>query len=188
MCGLTLPAPSWQDDEDITSLDMTILMACKQKVNQSYIMIIVATFDELMLRHDVCSLSFSEIHTWIKKSARHTWKAWRTKEVDWGPCPSVPNVLHQAITSILAQGKKEIKSNTFQCWIRTTGQWQFVTDATTSYGLHFGRSSTSWKAYEIYFQKDPASCPYLLGVSCSHRFTTETFSVHGAESPDLKCS
>ena len=34
-------------------------------------MIIVATFDELMLRHDVCSLSFSEIHTWIKKSARH---------------------------------------------------------------------------------------------------------------------
>ena len=58
-------------DEDITSLDMTILMACKQKVNQSYIMIIVATFDELMLRHDVCSLSFSEIHTWIKKSARH---------------------------------------------------------------------------------------------------------------------
>ena len=71
MCGLTLPAPSWQDDEDITSLDMTILMACKQKVNQSYIMIIVATFDELMLRHDVCSLSFSEIHTWIKKSARH---------------------------------------------------------------------------------------------------------------------
>ena len=96
-----------------------------------------------------------------------------------------PNVLHQAITSILAQGKKEIKSNTFQCWIRTAGQWQLVTDATTSYGLRFGRSSTSWKTYEIYFQKDPASCPYLLGVGCSHRFTTETFSVHGAVSPDF---
>lgn len=72
--GETNPRPE-ANDEDITSLDMTILMACKQKVNQSYIMIIVATFDELMLRHDVCSLSFSEIHTWIKKSARHTWKA-----------------------------------------------------------------------------------------------------------------
>ena len=47
-------------------------MACKQKVNQSYIMIIVATFDELMLRHDVCSLSFSEIHTWIKKRVLDT--------------------------------------------------------------------------------------------------------------------
>jgi len=36
-----------ENDEDITSLDMTILMACKQKVNQSYITIIVAAFDEL---------------------------------------------------------------------------------------------------------------------------------------------
>ena len=102
-----------QTDEDITSLDMTILMACKEKVNQSYIMIILATFDELMLRHDVCSLSFSEIHTWIKKSARHTWKAWRNKEVDWGPSPSVPHILHQATTSLWAQRWKEIKSNTF---------------------------------------------------------------------------
>ena len=84
-------------------------MACKQKVNQSYIMIIVATFDELMLRHDVYSLPFSEIHTWKKKkSARHTWKAWRTKEVDWGPSPSVPHVLHQATTSLWAQRWKEI--------------------------------------------------------------------------------
>jgi len=36
-----------ENNEDITSLDMTILMACKQKVNQSYITIIVAAFDEL---------------------------------------------------------------------------------------------------------------------------------------------
>jgi hypothetical protein len=40
--------------------------------------------DELMLRHDVCSLSISEIHTWIKKSIEHTCEKWRTKEVDWG--------------------------------------------------------------------------------------------------------
>jgi hypothetical protein len=76
-------------------------------------MIVFDSFDELMLRHDVCSLSFSEIHTWIKKSIKHTWKAWRTKEVDWRPSPSISNVLHQAATSLLAQGKKEIESNTF---------------------------------------------------------------------------
>jgi hypothetical protein len=32
-----------------------------------FIMIVFDTFDDLMLRHDVCLLSFSEIHTWIKK-------------------------------------------------------------------------------------------------------------------------
>ena len=57
-----------EDDEDIISSDMIILMTCKQKMNQSYIMIIIVRFNELMLRHDVCSLSFSEIHSWIKKS------------------------------------------------------------------------------------------------------------------------
>jgi predicted double-glycine peptidase len=76
-------------------------------------MIVFDLFDELMLRHDVCSFSFLEIHTWIKKSIKHTWKAWRTKKVDWGPSPSIPNVLHQATTSLLAQGKKEIESNIF---------------------------------------------------------------------------
>jgi hypothetical protein len=71
-----------------------MLMACEQKVNQSYIMVIVATFDELMLRNDVCLLSFSEIRTWIKKNVKHSWKVWRIKEVDWGSSPSVPHVLH----------------------------------------------------------------------------------------------
>jgi hypothetical protein len=59
-----------------------MLMACEQKVNQFYIMVIVATFDELMLRNDVCLLSFLEIHTWIKKNVKHSWKVWRIKEVD----------------------------------------------------------------------------------------------------------
>jgi hypothetical protein len=54
---------------------MTTLMAFKPKVNLSYIMITFGKFDELMLRHDACSLSFSEIHTWIKNSIKHTWKA-----------------------------------------------------------------------------------------------------------------
>jgi hypothetical protein len=103
-------------------------------------MIVFDIFDELMLRHDVCSLSFLEIHTWIKMSIKHTWKAWRTKKVDRGP--SIPNILHQATTSLLAQGKKEIKSNMFQGWIRIVGPWQLVTNAMTAFGLRFGCSST----------------------------------------------
>ena len=122
-------------------------MACKEKVNQSYIMIILATFDELMLRHDVCSLSFSEIHTWIKKSARHTWKAWRTKEVDWGPSPSSTRPPRHF-------GPKDGKRSSPTCfggWIRTVEKHRLVMDATVAYGLGLGHSSTSWKAYQVYF-------------------------------------
>jgi hypothetical protein len=102
-----------ENDEDITNSNMTMLMSCEQKVNQSYIMVIVATFDELMLHNDVCLLSFSEIHTWIKKNVKHSWKVWRIKEVDWGSSPSVPHVLHQATTSLMARRWKEIRGNTF---------------------------------------------------------------------------
>jgi hypothetical protein len=100
-----------------------MLMACEQKVNQSYIMIIVATFDELMLRNDVCLLSFSKIHTWIKMNVKHSWKGWRIKEVDWGSSPSAPHALHQATTSLMAQRWKEIKGNTF---------WALVSDCMTN--------------------------------------------------------
>jgi len=86
----------------------------------------------------------------------------------------------------LAQWKIEIESNTFwKGWIRTAGKRQLVMAARTSYGFRFGRSRTSWKAYQVYFHMDPASYPYLLGVGRSHRFTTETLSVHGAASPDF---
>jgi hypothetical protein len=102
----------------------------------------INTFGELMLRHDVCSLSFSKIHIWIKKSNKHTWNAWKIKEVDWGPSPSIPNILCQATTSLLAQEKKKIKFNTFQGWIRTAGPRQLVTDVTTSSRFRFGHSST----------------------------------------------
>jgi hypothetical protein len=36
-----------------------------------FIIIVFNTFDELMLRYDVCSVSFLEIHTWVKKSIKH---------------------------------------------------------------------------------------------------------------------
>jgi hypothetical protein len=53
-------------DEDITCLDTTTLKKIYSKVKPFFIMIIFDTFDELMLRHDVCSLSFLEIHTWLQ--------------------------------------------------------------------------------------------------------------------------
>jgi hypothetical protein len=61
-------------------------------------------------------------------------------------------------------------------WIRTTEQTRLVMAATTSSGLRFGRSSTSWKAYQIYFPMDPKSPSYLFGVNRNRRFTTESFS------------
>jgi hypothetical protein len=68
-------------------------------------------------------------------------------------------------------------------WIRTAGQTQLVTPATTYSRLHFGRSSTSWKAYQIYFPMDPESPPYLFGVNRNRRFTTKSFLAYGAASP-----
>jgi hypothetical protein len=55
------------------------------KVQPFYMRLIIDAFDELMLHHDVCSFSFSELLTW---------KAWKVNEVDWGLNPSIPNVLH----------------------------------------------------------------------------------------------
>jgi hypothetical protein len=91
MLGMLVPCPN---DEDITVSDMTTIACFYYKVNRFLIVIVFNTFDELLLHYYVCWLSFSEILTWIKKGAQHTWKAWRTKEVDWGPSPSVPHVLH----------------------------------------------------------------------------------------------
>jgi hypothetical protein len=70
-------------------------------------------------------------------------------------------------------------------WIRTAGQIRIVTAATTSSGLHFGHSSTSLKAYPIYFPKDLESASYLIGVNRNHRFTTESFSATVLRHPIL---
>jgi hypothetical protein len=109
----TVCSQEGENDDDITSTDTTILVPSCPKVNQLYIKIKFDTFEQLMLHYDFCTLSFSELLDWIKPCVKITWKTWRTKEIDWGPSPSIPNVFHQAITSLLVQGKKESKSNTF---------------------------------------------------------------------------
>jgi hypothetical protein len=60
-----------------------------------------------------------------------------------------------------------------------------VTVATTSYGLRFGYSSNSWKAYQIYFPRDPESPPYLFGDNRNRLFTTESFSAAELRHPIL---
>jgi hypothetical protein len=87
-------------------LDTTTLETFDLKVKPFFIMIVFDTFDKFMFRHDVYSLSFSEIHTWIKKSIKHTWKVWRTKEVDWGPIPCIPNVPHQSTMTLWPKERK----------------------------------------------------------------------------------
>jgi hypothetical protein len=68
-----------------------------------------------MLHYDFVAFLFLELLDWIKPCVEITRKTKRTKEIDWGPSPSLSNVLHQATTSLLVQGKEESKSNTF--WI-----------------------------------------------------------------------
>ena len=139
--------------------------------------LIIDAFDELVLHHKMCIFSFSELLTWIKGRFDCIWKAWKVNEVDWGPNPSIPNVLHLDTTSLLVQGKKEIKSNTFWGWIRTPGQLQLVMFTTVAYGLGLGRSSTLWNPYEVYFHMDLESNPYLFWGGCNDRITTRRFSV-----------
>ena len=49
-------------------------------------------------------------------------------------------------------------------WFRTAGQHQLVTAPTISSGLLLGRSSTSRKAYEVYFLTDPTSLSDSFGA------------------------
>jgi hypothetical protein len=44
--------------------------------------IIFNTCDEWMLHHDIYSMSFTQVLTWIKKDVDHAWKAWRMKQLD----------------------------------------------------------------------------------------------------------
>jgi hypothetical protein len=82
-----------RNDEDIIVSKMTMPTTSIPKVQPFYMRLIIDAFDELMLHHDVCSFSFSELLTWIQARFDCIWKAWKVNEVDWGPNPSIPNVL-----------------------------------------------------------------------------------------------
>jgi hypothetical protein len=73
---------NWSFDEDITSMDTTILMPSCLKVNQLHIKIKFDTFEQLMLLYNFCAFSFLELLDWIKLYLEITWKTWRTNEID----------------------------------------------------------------------------------------------------------
>jgi hypothetical protein len=81
-------------------------MTSDSKVKRFLIISICNTFDELMLHHDICSISFSE-------ASRKVLNAWRTKYVDWRSNPSPSQVYPQGHHITFHQGKKEIKSSMF---------------------------------------------------------------------------
>jgi len=54
-------------DEDITCPDTTTLATFDSQLKQSFTINVFDTFDELMLHHDVCSLSFSKIQQFYIK-------------------------------------------------------------------------------------------------------------------------
>jgi len=130
---------------------MTMSTTSKPKVQPFYMRLIFDTYDELVLHHKVCIFSFLELLTWIKGRLDCIWKAWKLNEVDWGPSPSISNVLHQATTSLLAQGKKESSPTYSGSSIRTAELFQLTIVATASYGIQLGHSGTLWKAYQVYF-------------------------------------
>jgi hypothetical protein len=71
--------------------------------------------------------------------------------------------------------RKSPNPTRFGYWIRTAGQNQVVTVATTLYWFWLGSSWTSRKAYKVYFHMDLDSCLYLLRGGHNRWFTTRTF-------------
>jgi hypothetical protein len=62
------------NDEDITNMDTPTVVAYDSKVKLFFSIIIFNTCDEWMLHHDMCSMSFIEVLTWIKEGMDHAWK------------------------------------------------------------------------------------------------------------------
>jgi hypothetical protein len=96
-----------ENDEDITNMDTPTVVAHDPKVKLFFSIIIFNTCDEWTLHHDMCSMSFTEVLTWIKegvdhamsfteavtwikKHVDHAWKGWIMKHLDWGPNTSAP--------------------------------------------------------------------------------------------------
>jgi hypothetical protein len=61
-------------DEDITNMDTPTVVAYNSKVKLFFSIIIFNTYVEWMLHHDMCSMSFTEVLTWIKEGVDHVGK------------------------------------------------------------------------------------------------------------------
>jgi hypothetical protein len=132
-------------------------MAYDLKVKLFFSIIIFNTCDECMLHHDMYSVSFTELLTWIQKGVDHAWKGWIMKHLNWGSNTSAtyfptksPRYLWYKETkrsSLIRFEKVESDSRTVCIKI--------ITEIT--YGLCFGRSLYVWKAKRITFPMDLVS-------------------------------
>jgi hypothetical protein len=109
-------------DEDITSMDMTILVHSYPKVNQLQIKIKFGTIEQLMLHYDFCAFSFSEILDWIKLCV------WKLHGKHGGPKKLIGNqaqVLPMFSTRpphhFWCKKRKSPNPTRFGCRIRTAG-------------------------------------------------------------------
>jgi hypothetical protein len=71
-----------ENDEDITNMDTPTVVAYNSKVKLFFSIIISNACDEWTLHHDMCSMSFTEVLTWIKEGVHHAWKGWIMKHLD----------------------------------------------------------------------------------------------------------
>jgi hypothetical protein len=58
-------------DEDIKNMGTLTVMDYNLKVKLFFSIIIFNTCDEWTLHHDMCSMSFTEVLTWIKEGVDH---------------------------------------------------------------------------------------------------------------------
>jgi hypothetical protein len=77
-------------DEGITNMDTPTVVACNSKIKLFFSIIIFNTCDEWMLHHDMCSMSYTEVLTWIKEGVHQAWKGWIMNHLDWGPNTRAP--------------------------------------------------------------------------------------------------
>jgi hypothetical protein len=69
----------------------TSVLAYDSKEKLFFSTIIFNTCDEWMLHHDMSSMSYTDVLTWIKEGMDPAWKGQIMKHLDWGPNTNVPD-------------------------------------------------------------------------------------------------
>jgi hypothetical protein len=151
-----------QDGENGEDITTPTIVAYNSKVKLFFSIIIFNICDECTLHHDMCSMSFTEVLTWIKEGVDHAWKGWIMKHLDWGSNPSAPYASTRSPCylwyketmrpSLIRFGKVDSDCR--------NSRTKIITEIT--YGLRFGRSLYGWKDKGITFPMDLVSCPNTI--------------------------
>jgi hypothetical protein len=146
-------------DEDITNIDTPSVVAYDSKVKLFFSIIIFNTCDEWILHHDIYSMSFIKVLTWIKEGVYHAWKGWIMKHLHWGSNTSAPYAPTRSSRYLWYKKTKRLSL----IWFGKTGldsrtiHTKIITEIT--YGLRFGRYLYGWKAKRITFPMELVSHP-----------------------------